>query len=100
MSDLTREDVNRMTEPVVLEFGASWCGHCHATRAKVDALRAAHPEVLYYWIEDGPGLPLGRSFRVKLWPTFVFLRSGKVVHRAVRPDEKELAESFANLLED
>jgi thioredoxin 1 len=68
------------------------------TRPTVDALRAKHPEIRYIWIEDGPGLPLGRSFHVKLWPSFMFLRDGKLIHRAVRPDEKELVEWFANLV--
>ncbi|MBS0495898.1 MAG: thioredoxin family protein, partial [Proteobacteria bacterium] len=36
-------------------------------------------------VEDGPGRPLGRSYRVKLWPTLVFLRDGQEVSRLVRP---------------
>ncbi|MCA1715096.1 MAG: thioredoxin family protein, partial [Gammaproteobacteria bacterium] len=32
-----------------------------------------------------PGRPLGRSFRVKLWPTLVFLRDGVELARVVRP---------------
>ena len=36
-------------------------------------------------VEDGPGLPLGRSFKVKLWPTLVFLHDGREVARLVRP---------------
>jgi thioredoxin 1 len=36
-------------------------------------------------VEDGPGRPLGRSFRVKLWPTLVFLHDGKVVQQLARP---------------
>ena len=40
-------------------------------------------------VEDGPGRPLGRSFRVKLWPTLVFLRDGKEVARAVRPTDAD-----------
>ena len=35
---------------------------------------ASHPEVRHLKVEDGPGRPLGRSFRVKLWPTLVFLQ--------------------------
>jgi len=54
------------------------------------ALLQAHPEVQYLRIEDGPGLPLGRSFAVKLWPTFVFLSDGQVM---ARPSAAELAET-------
>ena len=36
-------------------------------------------------VADGKGKPLGRSFRVKLWPTLVFLRDGKESARLVRP---------------
>jgi thioredoxin 1 len=38
-------------------------------------------------IEDGPGRPLGRSFKVKLWPTLIFLRDGVEVARVVRPSD-------------
>jgi len=50
-------------------------------------------------IEDGPGRPLGRSFRVKLWPTLVFLRDGVEVARVVRPaDAKQIeVDGFAAL---
>ena len=36
-------------------------------------------------MEDGRGSPLGRSFRVKLWPTLVLMRDGVEVARVVRP---------------
>ena len=38
-------------------------------------------------VEDGPGRALGRSFRVKLWPTLVLLRDGQEVARLVRPTQ-------------
>jgi thioredoxin 1 len=47
----------------------------------------SHPQVQHLKVEDGPGRPLGRSFRVKLWPTLVFLRDGKEVARLVRPQD-------------
>ena len=40
-------------------------------------------------VEDGSGRPLGRSFRIKLWPTLVFLRDGKEVARLVRPTDAD-----------
>jgi thioredoxin 1 len=58
------------------------------------ALLEKHSEIRHFRIEDGPGLPLGRSFAVKLWPTFVFLRDGEVTARLVRPSTSELAAAF------
>jgi hypothetical protein len=39
----------------------------------------------HYRIEDGPGRPLGRAFKIKRWPTLVFLHDGREVERLVRP---------------
>jgi thioredoxin 1 len=48
-------------------------------------------------VEDGPGRPLGRSFRVRLWPNFVFLRDGRVVRQLARPSHAELEGAFRDL---
>ncbi len=48
---------------------------------------AEHPQVRHLKVEDGSGRPLGRAFRVKLWPTLVFLRDGREVARLVRPGD-------------
>jgi len=48
-----------------------------------------YPKVRHIKIEDGKGRPLGRSFRVKLWPNLVFLRDGKVVEQLARPGVSE-----------
>jgi thioredoxin 1 len=37
------------------------------------ALLQKYPELRHVKVEDGKGRPLGRSFRVKLWPTLVFM---------------------------
>ena len=49
-----------------------------------------HPAVEHLRIEDGRGRALGRSYRVKLWPTLVFLRDGVEQSRLVRPDAVEV----------
>lgn len=84
-----RAEIDSRREPLVLEFGAPWCGHCQAAQPLIEKAFAAHPELRHIKIEDGPGRPLGRSFRVKLWPTLVFMREGKEVERLVRPTDQE-----------
>ena len=73
----------------VLEFGASWCGFCQGAQSSIAAALAGFPDVRHVKVGDGPGRPLGRSFRVKLWPTLVFLKDGREVDRAVRPEGAE-----------
>ena len=94
----TREEVERMPGLVLLEFGTDWCGFCRAAQPQVTGLLRDHPEVRHVKVEDGPGLPLGRSFRVRLWPNFVLLRDGAVVRQLARPSANELKEAFAALV--
>jgi thioredoxin 1 len=83
----TRFEVEAERGLLLLDFGTNWCGHCVAARAAVDAWTAAHPDVRHVRVEDGPGRPLGRGFRVKLWPSLVLLRDGAELARVVRPRE-------------
>jgi thioredoxin 1 len=84
-----------MPGPLVLEFGASWCPICRAARPLIDRELSARPDVQHLWVEDGKGKPLGRSFRVTLWPTLVFWRDGRELGRIVRPSgAEELAKAF------
>jgi thioredoxin len=92
-----REDVDQMPGPVLLEFGAAWCGHCQALQPALAEALAAQPDVRHIKIEDGKGKPLGRSFRVKLWPTLVFLRDGRIVKQVSRPSAEELEEGMSLL---
>ncbi|HEV3262636.1 MAG TPA: thioredoxin family protein [Gemmataceae bacterium] len=90
----TREEVDRMPGPVLLEFGTPSCGFCRAIRPQLAAMLPQFPDVRHITIEDGPGKALGRSFRVQLWPTFVFLRDGRVIKQAARPNAGEIREGL------
>ena len=96
----SREEVNRLEGPVVIEFGAAWCGFCRAFAPELKDLLGRHPDVQHVKIADGPGKPLGRSFGVKLWPTLVFLREGEVVRKVSRPDRGEAEAGFRALVSE
>lgn len=88
-SNLQRESVDGLKGLVVLQFGTNWCGHCQNARAVIEPVIAARPDVQRYLIEDGPGRPLGRSYRIKLWPTLVLLYNGQELGRVVRPQQAD-----------
>ncbi len=81
----TRQAVDALPGTTLLEFGAPWCSHCIAAQGFIEQALQSHPKVQHVKIEDGKGQALGRSYRVKLWPTLVVLRQGQEVARTVRP---------------
>ena len=93
----SREEIDGSTGRVLLEFGTPWCPFCRALAPRVAALLDRHPEVRHVKVEDGPGRPLGRSFKVRLWPSLVFLRDGQVVRQLARPGHDGPDEAFREL---
>ncbi len=81
----SRSEIDGLTGPIVLEFGSPWCGHCRRAQPLIVDAFTDHPGVRHIKIADASRRPLGRSFRVKLWPTLIFMREGREVARLVRP---------------
>jgi thioredoxin 1 len=94
----SRAEVDTLPGVTVMEFGTNWCGICQGAQASIAKAFEPHAGIRHLKVEDGPGRPLGRSFKVKLWPTLIFLRDGAEVARVVRPaNATEITEAFASL---
>jgi len=96
----TRAEVDALTGAVLVEFGAPWCPHCQAIQSALEALLRENPDIQHIKIYDGKGQPLGRSFRVKLWPNLVFMRDGKVLMQMARPKPEEIRQGVDALAGD
>lgn len=91
-----RAEIDALPGIVALEFGTGWCGYCQAAAPAIAAALEDQPAVRHLKVEDGPGRALGRSFRVKLWPTVIVIKDGQEVARVVRPaDSTEVRDALA-----
>lgn len=86
---ITRTDADALAGATVLEFGANGCGWCQGAQPAIAQALQGVTGLRHLQIEDGKGRPLGRAYRVTLWPTLVFLRDGREVARVVRPAGSE-----------
>lgn len=92
-----RIDIEAIPGIVALDFGTNWCGYCQSAAPAIDTAVAGTPGVRHIKVEDGPGRKLGRSFRIKLWPTVVVLKDGVEVARVVRPeDDAEVRDALSH----
>lgn len=94
----TRAELDALEGPTLVEFGTGWCGHCRAAQPLLASAMRTHDRLRHLKIEDGKGRRLGRSLRVTLWPTLVFMNNGKEVARLVRPtDASEIERALAQI---
>jgi thioredoxin 1 len=84
-----RAEIDALAGPTLLDFGNNWCGHCRRAQPLIAEAMASHPGVRHIKVADASVRRLGRSFRVKLWPTLVFLKDGKESARLVRPADAD-----------
>ena len=95
---ITREQADALPGVTVLQFGTNWCGYCRAAEKVIDPVLDTADGPRRVLVEDGKGRPLGRSYRVKLWPTLVYLSDGVEVARVVRPwRESDVEEALATV---
>ena len=90
----TLAQLSGLVGDAILEFGVPWCGHCQAASSALQQVLSEHSQLPHIKVYDGKGKPLGRAFRIKLWPTLILLHDGKEVARLVRPLRAEQVREF------
>lgn len=91
---LTRDELDALTGLTLVEFGAHWCPHCQAPQSQLQQALEQRDDIRHLKIEDGKGRPLGRSFKVKLWPNFVLMKDGEVLEQLARPAPQLLLDAL------
>ena len=78
------EEVLNSDKPVLVDFWASWCGHCRMFAPIIDAVAEEYPdEVKVGKINVDEESELAQQYRVASIPTLIMFQNGEAVKRSV-----------------
>lgn len=86
------EDIK--TGKVLIDFGATWCGHCVSMKPIVDEVASEVTDVKVVKIDIDENMELARQFKVSSIPAFVLLQDGELQGKKVGAMSKEELVNF------
>ena len=90
--DNFEEEVLKATQPVLVDFWATWCMPCQSMLPIVEELAADRPDVKICKVNVDEQMELARKFKVMSIPTFLAFKNGQVVAHEVGTQEKAALE--------
>ena len=94
------EKIGNTNLPVVLDFGATWCGPCQVIKPYIEKMSNTYEGraiVAKVDIDEAGDLPM--KFGIRNVPTVIYLKGGKVVDRVVGAvPESQLIEKLEAVL--
>ena len=82
-------EVLKASQPVLVDFWASWCGPCRMLSPIVDEIAEEHPEIKVGKVNVDEQPDLAQEFNVMSIPTLIVFKDGNVANESVGVQPKE-----------
>lgn len=94
------ETAIKAATPVVVDFGAAWCGPCNAIAPIVDKLADEYQGKILVGKVDVDACPeISKRYKVRNIPTILFMKNGELVDKHVGSiSEGDLRKKLESLL--
>ena len=98
--DTFQQEVLEATEPVLVDFGAAWCGPCRTLEPVVEELAREYDGRIEVRKADYDDVQkIATEYRIRSLPTVLFFKDGKETDRLVGAvPKKRLVEQIEALL--
>lgn len=95
MKELTEDNLQEIInsdKPVMVQYGASWCGMCKVVKPKFKRLSEENPELDFYYV-DAEQFPKSRDLAdIQNLPTIAGFKNGKLVKAKATSKEEAILE--------